>query len=67
MSRRAFNIAAASIASVALVLAPITPAFAGGSCGYGGGHGPNCKNGGVNIFKPVIINKNININKNIDL
>jgi hypothetical protein len=67
MSRRAFDFAAATITSMALVLAPIAPAYAGGSGGYGG-HGPNCKNGGgVTVYKPVIINKNININKNIDL
>ena len=78
MSRRAFHAAAASLASLALVLAPIAPAFAGGSGSYGGksggyssggsmGHGPNCKNGGVSIYKPVTINKNINISKNINI
>ncbi len=71
----------AAFASVALTLAPLSPALAGN---MGGGHGstPNCPDMGghggghgggsnininknINIFKPVNINKNININKNV--
>ncbi|MBV9330529.1 MAG: hypothetical protein JOZ55_03145 [Alphaproteobacteria bacterium] len=63
MSSQAFRFAAASIASIAIVLAPLTPAYAGGG---GGGHGPNCHGGGFN-FKFININKNLNINKNIDI
>src|SRR5258707_9156019 len=66
----------AALASVALMLAPLSPALAG-NMGGGGGHGstPGCPNMGhktpppsfknINIFKPVVIDKNININKNV--
>ena len=78
---RQTNSLVAAFASVALMLAPLSPAVAG-NMGGGGGHGgstPNCPNMGggghggsnininknINIFKPVNINKNININKNV--
>lgn len=73
----------AALASVALVLAPISPAVAGNhGGGYGGGSTPGCPDMGghggghgstlninknINIFKPVVINKNININKNLNI
>jgi hypothetical protein len=78
---RQTNSLIAALASVALMLAPLSPALAGN---YGGGHGggstPDCPDMGghggghgsslninknINIFKPVVINKNININKNV--
>ena len=81
MSRHTNSLIAA-LASVAMMLAPLSPAVAGNyGGGYGGGSTPGCPNMGghggggssininknINIFKPVVINKNININKNIDI
>jgi hypothetical protein len=71
---------AAALTGAALVFAPLQPALAGGGGGgHGGGGMPGCHdNGGgggktVNVYKPVVVNKNINIfkpiviNKNIDI
>jgi hypothetical protein len=80
---RQTNSLIAALASVALMLAPLSPAIAGNmGGGYGGGHGstPGCPNmgggghgGGHGGGSNLNINKNINIfkpviiNKNIDI
>ncbi|HEY0107868.1 MAG TPA: hypothetical protein VGB91_17425 [Rhizomicrobium sp.] len=69
---RQTNSLIAALGSVALLLAPLSPAVAGNmGGGYGGGHStPDCPDMGghkppstINIYKPVNINKNINIFK----
>ncbi len=59
----------AAIAGMALILAPLSPAMAGGTGGgYGGGHStPDCPNMGGHTPPPPPSYKNININKNINI
>ena len=63
---RQTNSLIAALASVALMLAPLSPAIAGNMGGGGHGSTPGCPNMGpppsppsknINIFKPVVINK----------
>ncbi len=72
MSRHTKSLIAA-LASAALTLAPLTPAFAGGGGGYGGHGGggmstPGCPNmGGHTPPPPSAPPPSININKNINI
>jgi hypothetical protein len=64
MSHPALRASAAALVSASLVLAPLSSASAWTNGGSGGtSHGPNCHDGSINIFKPVVINKNINVFK----
>ena len=72
MSPRPIAFLGSALLSASLVLTPFSEALAGGMGGYGGGYGdihsgPRCKNGGVNIYKPVNVFKPVVINKNIDI
>jgi hypothetical protein len=72
MSPRPIAFLGSALLSASLVLTPFSEALAGGMGGYGGGYGdvhsgPHCKNMGVNIYKPVNVFKPVVINKNIDI
>ncbi|MGH6870707.1 MAG: hypothetical protein ACREHE_04295 [Rhizomicrobium sp.] len=70
MALKTLMIAAAAAATLAVAI--VCPASAGGihggmMSGTGYGAAPKCKTGGVSIYKPVTINKNISIYKPVTI